>query len=231
MIPTNKKLDELSNTIFKKLLNETKSDKLEHGVLLCEDKWKITLTKTLTGTKNSIELSKLSCKDKKVIGSFHTHLNGDSFLSIDDLISENEKGMEFSCVGAYHKDQPHVKTKINCFKKPFGISEKTAKNSFEEAKSFSNLLKKYNISDEVAEKAFKENEYINHPDPKARQELRVGQNMFLRKRDALTNEAMIEERHSLQSPPKGFYEKVLEEEYTYKPKETTTSKILKKFNL
>ena len=199
---TPKKLDELSNSIFKDLIIQTNKDHKEHGTVLCLN-GEITTSEPCTGTECEIKgMNKLKCNNKKLFGTFHTHPSGTNLMSKNDIMSNIEKGSEIECIGTSKNNTGIIK----CWKRPFGITNDISKMSLESTNNLDNLIKKHNISNELVEKSFKSGTYIEHPNPEVFSELRVATNRFIRSRHYLEDEAIIEDRMSKIHTRKGFYE-------------------------
>lgn len=93
---------------MKVLLEETKSNRLEHGFDMCQKDNNLTMRNECHGTLCSIELPQGCNTDEKLAGDYHTHPRGTSLLSNSDMYIACR--LDFSCIGS----SPKKKDRILC---------------------------------------------------------------------------------------------------------------------
>ena len=125
---------------LKDIIIKSEKDNREYGMKFC-DNGHITTTDICVG--GSCLLAIEPCKDKKTIGSFHTHPRGDSpeeniyynTVSDSDIRHSIYSNEEFHCLGVIQDEKPTVK----CYLPYYGVKKDIALNFL---KSMSNYEKK-----------------------------------------------------------------------------------------
>ena len=125
---------------LKDIIIKSEKDNREYGLKFC-DNGHITTTDVCTGGSCMLEIK--PCKDKKTIGSFHTHPIGDpaenniyyNTVSAADIRHSIYSNEEFLCLGLIQDEKPIVK----CYLPYYGVKKDTALNFL---KSMSNYEKK-----------------------------------------------------------------------------------------
>ena len=105
-----KKFIEDNADAFKEMLESTEKDGIERGFLICRDKvGNLSIGKSCVGDRCSITLE--DCKNKEVIGSFHTHPPSIEYTlpSFGDILNVFIRGQSVTCIGS------SAKGKIACY--------------------------------------------------------------------------------------------------------------------
>ena len=117
----------------------------EHGLKFC-DNGHITTTDTCVG--GSCLLALEPCKDKKTIGSFHTHPRGDpteentyyNAISDTDIRHSIYSNEEFHCLGVIQDEKPTIK----CYLPYYGVKKDVASNFLESMSNYEKKSHEYN---------------------------------------------------------------------------------------
>lgn len=122
---TLKSLETFSINKLKKIIIISEEEKREHGLLFCGDTdippfGDISHSELCSGDRCHVEVK--DCKDKKQVGSFHTHphiktVKDTGNLSGEDIYGSVSHKHSFTCIGLVEKDEPIIK----CFVPAFDI--------------------------------------------------------------------------------------------------------------
>lgn len=130
---------------LKDIIIKSEKDNREYGLKFC-DNGHITTTDVCTGGSCRLEIK--SCKDKKTIGSFHTHPIGDpaedniyyNTVSAADIRHSLYHNEEFLCLGLIQNEKPTVK----CYLPYYGVKKDTALNFLKSTSDYEKKSHEYN---------------------------------------------------------------------------------------
>lgn len=122
-------LNIVGNDKLKKIIIRADKEGIECGFRFCNND-NITTTKMCIGDECSVPL--VNCKEKRMIGSFHTHpREGEDHVSGNDIKDSVINNEDFSCLGTMRlmKKEKKLKPIIRCYlTKNYGINNYIATN-------------------------------------------------------------------------------------------------------
>jgi len=130
---------------LKDIVIKSEKDNREYGLKFC-DNGHITATDVCVGSSCTLDIE--SCKDKKTIGSFHTHPRGDpaeeniyyNTVSAADIRHSIYSNEEFHCLGLIQDEKPTVK----CYLPYYGVKKDIALNFLESMSNYEKKSNEYN---------------------------------------------------------------------------------------
>ncbi len=130
---------------LKDIIIKSEKDNREYGLKFC-DNGHITATDICAG--GSCLLAIEPCKDKKTIGSFHTHPRGDrpeesiyyNAVSDGDIRHSIYSNEEFHCIGLIQDEKPTVK----CYLPYYGVKKDIALNFLKSMSDYEKKSHEYN---------------------------------------------------------------------------------------
>lgn len=154
-------MDELKGNILQGAINSLKSigiknlasmiekshkEQREYGVTICSNRDvppfdDIFLSKVAVGTKNHVKFE--GCEHTQ-IGSFHTHTESNTELSVGDIYAELQSKDNFSCIGITD-DKNKNKKIINCYINAYHVNPLVALVFYKKQDKFLRKLKEYDI--------------------------------------------------------------------------------------
>lgn len=143
---TLKSLEAFSINRLNDIIAKSEEEKREYGFVFCSSIdappfGDVSHSELCTGKECSIDI--IDCKDKKPIGSFHTHphvKNAQDFgnLSPADIYGTVTHGHSFSCIGLIENNKPI----INCFTPIFDIDQNILADSYKAQEDYGRTLSK-----------------------------------------------------------------------------------------
>jgi hypothetical protein len=130
---------------LKDIIIKSEKDNREYGLKFC-DNGHITATDVCAGSSCTLDIE--SCKDKKTIGSFHTHPRGDpaeeniyyNTISAADIRHSIYSNEEFHCLGLIQDEKPTIK----CYLPYYGVKKDIALNFLESMSNYEKKSHEYN---------------------------------------------------------------------------------------
>lgn len=130
---------------LKDIIIKSEKDNREYGLKFCDNEH-ITTTDVCVG--GSCLLALKPCKDKKTIGSFHTHPRGDpteenpyyNTISDSDIRHSIYSNEEFHCLGVIQDERPTVK----CYLPYYGVEKEIALNFLKSMSDYEKKSHEYN---------------------------------------------------------------------------------------
>jgi len=130
---------------LKDIIIKSEKDNREYGLKFCNN-GHITTTDTCVGSGCMLHIE--PCKDKKTIGSFHTHPRGDpteenpyyNAISDTDIKHSIYSNEEFHCIGVIQDEKPTIK----CYLPYYGVKKDVASNFLESMSNYEKKSHEYN---------------------------------------------------------------------------------------